>query len=71
MAQLRDDLARFKPDTLIMEKVARSRGKANSAYVLAIWGQPKTVLNVHIDTVPNGKGWDADPLVLRLSLIHI
>ena len=65
MAQLRDDLARFKPDTLIMEEVARSRGKANSAYVLAIWGQPKTVLNVHIDTVPSGKGWDADPLVLR------
>jgi len=58
---LRDELSKFNPDKLIMDEVARSRGKSNSAFVLAIWGQPKTVLNVHIDTVPSGKGWDSDP----------
>ncbi|MEP1229684.1 MAG: M20/M25/M40 family metallo-hydrolase [Litorimonas sp.] len=61
---LRDELARFSPDKLIVEEVPRSRGKSNSAFVLAIWGSPKTVLNVHIDTVPSGQGWDSDPLEL-------
>lgn len=59
---LKDQLSRFEPDRIIMEEVPRSRGKPNSAFVLAIWGEPKTVLNVHIDTVPSGKGWESDPL---------
>ena len=54
-----------KPDQLIVESVARARGKSDSAYVLAVWGAPEVLLNVHIDTVPSGKGWDADPLTLR------
>ena len=62
---LRDALAGFKPDNLIMEKVARSRGKSDSAFVLASWGTPKTLLNVHIDTVPSGEGWTDNPLKLR------
>jgi len=65
VAYLRGELARFSPDKLVMEEVPRSRGKSSSAFVLAIWGQPKIVLNVHIDTVPSGQGWDADPLTLR------
>lgn len=52
------------PDKLIVETVGRSRGKTDSGFVFASWGTPKTVLNVHIDTVPSGEGWTADPLTL-------
>lgn len=62
---LADALSRHHPDTLVTEIVPRSRGKSDSAYVMASWGQPKVLLNVHIDTVPSGKGWSADPLLLR------
>lgn len=62
---LEETLARFAPDQLYVGQVARSRGKSDSGYVLAVWGQPETLLNVHIDTVPSGKGWTADPLDLR------
>lgn len=61
---LAEALRAHAPDTLIVETVGRSRGKTDSAFVLASWGQPKTVLNVHIDTVPSGEGWTADPLTL-------
>lgn len=62
---LAEALGMYQPDKLIVETVSRSRGKTDSAYVLAVWGQPEVLLNVHIDTVPSGKGWDADPLTLR------
>ena len=61
---LEETLSRFSPDSLHVGQVPRSRGKSDSGYVLAIWGQPDTLLNVHIDTVPSGKGWTADPLDL-------
>ena len=67
VAWLRDQLAQHAPDRLIMETVPRSRGKSDSAFVLAVWGRPDTLLNVHIDTVPSGKGWTADPLDLQLK----
>jgi acetylornithine deacetylase len=54
-----------EPDSLFLKQVPRSRDKSDSAYVLATWGQPEMLLNVHIDTVPSGKGWTADPLILR------
>jgi acetylornithine deacetylase len=62
---LADALSAHGPDQLVIETVPRSRGKSDSAYVLAVWGQPKFLLNVHIDTVPSGKGWSDDPLSLR------
>lgn len=62
---LAEALSVHTPDELIVEVVPRLRGKSDSAYVLAIWGKPDVLLNVHIDTVPSGKGWDADPLLLR------
>lgn len=58
---LEGELARFSPDKLIVETVSRSRGKSDSAFVLASWGTPTVVLNVHIDTVPSGAGWSHDP----------
>ena len=62
---LKNVLEGFDPDKVIMETVARSRGKSDSAFVLAQWGTPKVLLNVHIDTVPSGEGWQSDPLTLR------
>ncbi len=62
---LKSALAAFAPDTLMCERVTRSRGKSDSAYVMASWGTPKVLLNVHLDTVPSGQGWTADPLTLR------
>lgn len=72
VAWLAEALSRFAPDQLIMKTVPRSRGKPDSAYVLAIWGAPKALLNVHIDTVPSGDGWTADPLELveREDRVH-
>ena len=61
---LADRLRAHNPDQIIVETVPRSRGKPDSAFVLASWGQPAVVLNVHIDTVPSGEGWTADPLEL-------
>ena len=58
-------LSAYNPDKLINQKVPRKHGKPDSAFVLAVWGAPKLVLNVHIDTVPSGQGWLADPLFLR------
>lgn len=65
MRYLADALSQHKPNSLRVETAARSRGKSDSAYVLAVWGTPEVLLNVHIDTVPSGKGWTADPLKLR------
>lgn len=62
---LADALSVHKPDVLRVETAGRSRGKSDSAYVLAVWGAPEVLLNVHIDTVPSGKGWTADPFTLR------
>jgi acetylornithine deacetylase len=62
---LEETLKAFMPDRLHVGQVARSRGKSDSGYVLAIWGRPDTLLNVHIDTVPSGAGWTASPLDLR------
>jgi len=62
---LEETLSKFAPDELHVEQVPRSRGKSDSGYVLAIWGRPDTLLNVHIDTVPSGEGWTASPLDLR------
>lgn len=61
---LSEQLRAYSPDDLIIETVPRSRGKSDSAFVLARWGRPDTVLNVHIDTVSSGEGWTADPLTL-------
>ena len=62
---LRGALAAHKPDEIVVESVARTRGKSDSGYVMARWGNPKVLLNVHIDTVPSGEGWTSDPLKLR------
>jgi len=61
---LGEKLAEFDPDTLVVERVRRSKGKSDSGYVFARWGTPKTLLNVHIDTVPVVDGWTYDPFTV-------
>lgn len=64
---LKDALAAHNPDSLILETVPRTRGRTDGAYVLAVWGTPQVLLNVHLDTVPSGNGWDADPHTMRVA----
>ena len=61
---LAERLRAHGPDRVIVETVERSRDKPDSAFVLACWGEPRVLLNVHIDTVPSGEGWTSDPLQL-------
>lgn len=65
MAFLREALAAHNPDEIFVGAVRRRRGKSDSGYVMARWGNPKVLLNVHIDTVPSGEGWTSDPLAMR------
>lgn len=58
-------LATHDPDHIILETVPRTRGRSDGAFVMARWGTPKVLLNVHLDTVPSGDGWTADPHVMR------
>jgi acetylornithine deacetylase len=62
---LRGALFAHNPDEIIMDTAPRSRGKSDSGYVMARWGTPKVLLNVHIDTVPSGEGWTSDPLAMK------
>lgn len=57
-------LKRHNPDHLKIGTSPRSRDRSDGAYVLAQWGAPRIVINVHIDTVPSGQGWDTDPHIL-------
>ena len=61
---LKDSLAAHNPDSLILETASRSRDRSDGAYVLASWGTPAVLLNVHLDTVPSGEGWTSDPHTL-------
>ena len=67
LAFLKYSLSQHNPDELVFERVDRSRGKSQSGYVMARWGIPKVLLNVHIDTVPSGEGWLTDPHKLTLD----
>jgi acetylornithine deacetylase len=36
------------------------------AYVMARWGEPRLLVNAHLDTVPVNAGWTGDPFVARV-----
>ncbi len=49
-------------DEVLVVHVPRDEpGPETGAYVLARWGEPRTVINAHIDTVPANSGWTVDP----------
>jgi len=49
-------------DEVTVVEVPRSdRDGAKGGYVFARWGEPRTLINTHIDTVPANSGWTVDP----------
>ncbi len=64
---LASELARHAPDTVEVIEVERGHGRGCGAYVFARWGEPRLLLNTHLDTVPASDGWLDDPLVARVA----
>lgn len=62
-AVLGRELGARVPDSV--EVVTVPREGAMGAYVLARWGTPRLLVNVHIDTVPPNAGWSGDPFAAR------
>jgi acetylornithine deacetylase len=62
---LADELRARKPDDVTVHEVGES-----GAYVLARWGQPRVLVNAHLDTVPPNAGWSDDPFVPRRVSKH-
>jgi acetylornithine deacetylase len=42
------------------------RPSQTGAYVMARWGEPRLLVNAHLDTVPVNAGWTGDPFVARI-----
>ncbi len=49
-----------RADEVIVELAPRSEG-GDGAYVFARWGNPRRVINAHVDTVPANAGWSRTP----------
>lgn len=58
-AQLGDMLAKRGADSV--DVVSVPRAPSDGGYVYARFGQPRTLINVHLDTVPANTGWTRDP----------
>jgi acetylornithine deacetylase len=48
-------------EVTVVEVPRDEHGKARGGYVFARWGEPRTLINTHIDTVPANSGWTVDP----------
>lgn len=59
-------LQRRAPDEVVVSNVSRPGGKAAS-YVYARFGQPRLLVNAHLDTVPPNADWSSDPFVPRID----
>jgi acetylornithine deacetylase len=69
-ALLADELKRRAPDEVKLVEVPRGGAAHDShtgAYVMARWGEPRLLVNAHLDTVPVNAGWSADPFVARVD----
>jgi acetylornithine deacetylase len=62
---LAGELRSKNPDEVRVVRVPRE--KNTGAYVLARWGEPRLLINVHFDTVPVNAGWTGDPFVARVD----
>ncbi len=58
--RLAEELKKRGPDDIVVGEVERKSGTP-SGYVFARYGTPRTVINVHLDTVPVNRGWNYDP----------
>jgi acetylornithine deacetylase len=61
-----EELRARAPDEVILGEVPRP-GRPAGGYVFARYGTPRTVINVHLDTVPVNTGWTRDPLRAEIS----
>ncbi|MRG90418.1 M20/M25/M40 family metallo-hydrolase [Polyangium spumosum] len=52
-------LAALGADEVAVVEVPRDEG--TGAYVVARWGEPHTIINAHVDTVPANSGWTVPP----------
>jgi len=59
-AHLAQQLENLGADSVDMVETKRANGE-DGAYVYACYGEPRWLVNVHIDTVPVNAGWTRDP----------
>ncbi len=53
--------ARGADEVVVVEAGRGSDDGGQGGYVFARWGQPRLVINAHVDTVPANRGWSRDP----------
>ncbi len=58
---LRDELEKRGAGHAEVVTVPRTRSNEVGAYVFATFGEPRLLVNVHVDTVPANSGWTQDP----------
>lgn len=64
--RLAELLSQRGPDELFVANVSRP-GKRPASWVYARYGQPKLLVNAHLDTVPPNADWSSDPFVPRIE----
>ncbi|OJY23779.1 MAG: hypothetical protein BGO98_17705 [Myxococcales bacterium 68-20] len=65
-AHLAELLEQRGPDEVTVADVPRPDGKPAS-FVYARFGQPRLLVNAHLDTVPPNADWSSDPFVPRIE----
>ncbi|HWN71397.1 MAG TPA: M20/M25/M40 family metallo-hydrolase, partial [Haliangium sp.] len=65
-ARVAEELRARGPDEVIVGEVPRPDRPAGG-YAFARYGTPRTVINVHLDTVPVNNGWTRDPFRAEIS----
>ena len=63
--RLADELRNRSADAVHLVEVPRP-GREPGGYVFARYGNPRLLLNVHLDTVPANTGWTFDPFVAEV-----
>src|SRR5438094_78954 len=66
-ARLADELRARGPDSVEVVEVDREGAPGRGAYVRARWGEPRRLVNAHLDTVPPNAGWTGDPFAARVE----
>lgn len=55
------------PDEVTVVDVPRAEGLKTASYVYARFGEPRLLVNAHLDTVPPNADWSADPFLPRVE----
>ena len=55
------------PDEVTVVEVPRAEGHKAASYVYARFGQPRLLVNAHLDTVPPNAAWSSDPFLPRID----